>query len=267
MHFRKMHFRKMHFSKMHFSKILQIFGGLVLGCIKTKFCKKICVRQHFSSSTRFASFCTAAISKFSQKIGLKKQQFSWKFSKNFANVAKFAKYCQISKISAWKSGRFWKMLTNAYLLAKIGADTAENEQHFAEILPTDALWRRRDSCAQARGVTSAGHSRQRRQRASVGKISAKCCSFSAVSAPIFARKYAFCSIFQNLPDSQAEIFEIWQKFANFATFAIFFAEISLDSGKIKEGEEGEGVLQITNFGHFSSSTIFAYFCTAAISKF
>ena len=61
-----------------FCKILQIFGGLVLGCIKTKFCKKICVWQHFSSSTRFASFCTAAISKFSQKIGLKNQQFLWK---------------------------------------------------------------------------------------------------------------------------------------------------------------------------------------------
>ena len=58
------------------SKILQIFGGLVLGCIKTKFCKRICVRQLFSSSTRFASFCTAAISKFSQKNCLKKQQFS-----------------------------------------------------------------------------------------------------------------------------------------------------------------------------------------------
>ena len=27
------------------------------------------------------------------------------------------------------------MLTNAYFLAKIGADTAENEQHLAEILP------------------------------------------------------------------------------------------------------------------------------------
>ena len=26
-----------------FCKFLQIFGGLVLGCIKTKFCKKICV--------------------------------------------------------------------------------------------------------------------------------------------------------------------------------------------------------------------------------
>ena len=45
-------------------KFLQIFGGLVLGCIETKFCKKICVRQHFSSSTRFAYFCAAAISKF-----------------------------------------------------------------------------------------------------------------------------------------------------------------------------------------------------------
>ena len=44
----------------------------------------------------------------------------------------------------------------------------------------------------------------------IGEISAKCCSFSAVSAPIFARKYAFCSIFQNLPDYQAEIFEIKQ---------------------------------------------------------
>ena len=31
------------------------------------------------------------------------------------------------------------MLQNAFLLAKIGADTAENEQHFAEILPTKGL--------------------------------------------------------------------------------------------------------------------------------
>ena len=40
------------------------FCKFLAGCIKTKFCKKICVRQHFSSSTRFASFCTAAISIF-----------------------------------------------------------------------------------------------------------------------------------------------------------------------------------------------------------
>ena len=40
------------------------------------------------------------------------------------------------------------MLQNAYLLAKIGADTAENEQHFAEILP---IARRLDDLDTARG--------------------------------------------------------------------------------------------------------------------
>ena len=60
--------------------------------------------------------------------------------------------------------------------------------------------------AEALGLLDLGSEFER--ALSVGKISAKCCSFSAVSAPIFARKYAFCSIFQNLPDSQAEIFEI-----------------------------------------------------------
>ena len=75
--------------------------------------------------------------------------------------------------------------------------------------PSRAAW---TPAAQRSGgsppALGAGPPRRRRQRASVGKISARCCSFSAVSAPIFARKYAFCSIFQNLPDSQAEIFEI-----------------------------------------------------------
>ena len=95
------------------------------------------------------------------------------------------------------------MLKNAYFLAKIGADTAENERNFAKNwqLPY--------------GSSAVG------QLPIFGKISAKCCSFSAVSAPIFARKYAFDSIFQNLPDSQAEIFKICQNFANFATFAKF----------------------------------------------
>ena len=88
--------------KKRFKQIQTNFRRLVLFCIDTKFCKKIFVGQHFSSSTRFASFCTAAISKFSQKIGLKNQQFlrKLKFSKKFANVAKFAKICQISKKSA-----------------------------------------------------------------------------------------------------------------------------------------------------------------------
>ena len=69
-------------------KILQIFSGLVLGCIKTKVCKKICVRQQFSSSTRFAYFCTAAISKFSQKNRLEKSAIFVKIQQNFAEVEK-----------------------------------------------------------------------------------------------------------------------------------------------------------------------------------
>ena len=35
------------------------------------------------------------------------------------------------------------MLKNAYLFAKIGADPAENEQHFAEILPIGRRCRNR----------------------------------------------------------------------------------------------------------------------------
>ena len=55
-------------------------------------------------------------------------------------------------------------------------------------------------------------------RRPIGKVSATCCS--AVSAPIFASKYAFCSIYQSIPDYKIDIFEIWQNFADhFATFA------------------------------------------------
>ena len=70
-----------------------------------------------------------------------------------------------------------------------------------------------------RGGDRRGRAGPRRRR-SVGrrhdgrsaKLGQKCCSFSAVSAPIFAGNYAFCSIFQNRPDYLAEIFEICQNF-------------------------------------------------------
>ena len=88
----------MHFSKMHFSKILQIFGGLVLGCIKTKFCKKICVRQHFSSSTRFASFAPLQSQNFRKKSVWKNSNFreisakNLQMSQNLQNFVKFQKF-------------------------------------------------------------------------------------------------------------------------------------------------------------------------------
>ena len=54
------------------------------------------------------------------------------------------------------------MLKNAYLLAKIGADTAENEQHFAEILPIGR--RVADRCPAAREARGSDHQEDRRGR-------------------------------------------------------------------------------------------------------
>ena len=44
------------------------------------------------------------------------------------------------------------MLQNAYFLAKIGADTAENEQHFAEICQKVATLRLRGAPEVRRGL-------------------------------------------------------------------------------------------------------------------
>ena len=135
--------------------------------------------------------------------------------------------------------RSWKMLQNAYWLAKFVFDTAENEPskslqnsrewsenpdvfnyvNFAvrkpEVGPLGSVPDGHGLPAML-GLTSSG------ARMSVfGKFSANFRSFSAVSAPIFASKYAFCSIFQNLADYLAEMFEIkfWQILSNFADFA------------------------------------------------
>ena len=63
------------------------------------------------------------------------------------------------------------MLQNAYFLAKIGADTAENEQHFAEILPigrrvADGGLRRRGRSASPPPRGSAASATSRSSRAS-----------------------------------------------------------------------------------------------------
>ena len=56
------------------------------------------------------------------------------------------------------------MLQNAYLLAKIGADTAENEQHFAEILPKIGNYPTGPP-SPARDAEASGHRVPRRARA------------------------------------------------------------------------------------------------------
>ena len=121
------------------------------------------------------------------------------------------------------------MLSNAYFLAKFRFDTAKNEpaknlQNVANFPNfANSSWSsgrgggglRGERRAVALGLLESPLLLREERRAvrlvaSFGKISAICCSFSAVSTPIFASKYAFCSIFQNLPNYLAEFFEICQ---------------------------------------------------------
>ena len=97
MHFSKMHFSKMHLSKMHFSKILQIFGGLVLGCIKTKFCKKICVRQHFFKLYKICILLHRCNLKIFAKHRFEKSAIFVKFQQNFCKCCKICKILTNSK--------------------------------------------------------------------------------------------------------------------------------------------------------------------------
>ena len=98
------------------------------------------------------------------------------------------------------------MLQNAYLLAKIGADTAENEQHFAKILPTDALWRLRRafrgplSRPRAPGSPRGAAPRRRRGSSSAGAGWRWGCGSLRLGVRVW----------QN-----------WQKLANFANFSKF----------------------------------------------
>ena len=89
------------------------------------------------------------------------------------------------------------------------------------VLPAHG-WRREGLVVHVLSCEGVGDTTADRQNFS--KTQATFRSFSAVSAPIFASKYTFCSIFQNLPDYLAEIFEIWQHFAIFSNLLRHFAK-------------------------------------------
>ena len=127
------------------------------------------------------------------------------------------------------------MLSNAYLLANFRFDTAENEPaKICKVLLKICKFQVGeiyDDLVEA--LKDYDHDVRRHAAAALGNLGdlraagvaifgnflAKFRSFSAVSAPIIASKYAFCSIFQNLPDYLAEFFENWHHFLNFATIA------------------------------------------------
>ena len=83
-------------------------------------------------------------------------------SQNLQNFAKFQEF-QLDNLVVFE--KCCKSCQNAlpYFLAKIGADTAENEQHVAEILPKTGARSRRPA-----GPSPRGPGVPRRGRASIG---------------------------------------------------------------------------------------------------
>ena len=120
------------------------------------------------------------------------------------------------------------MLSNAYFLAKFRFDTAENEpaknlQNFPNFANPYPARRPRRSCRtnSSFGVVNANCPRHRRVSTAsaawrgaamafkfLAKFRQDVARFRLYRLRFFASKYAFCSIFQKLPDYLAEFFEI-----------------------------------------------------------
>ena len=86
----------------------QICGGLVLGCIETKFCKKICASQHLSilqDLHTFAPLQTQHLAKNQVQKPAIFVNFKVKSFSIFSNVAKSAFFAIKLKISARYSCR------------------------------------------------------------------------------------------------------------------------------------------------------------------
>ena len=96
-----------------------------------------------------------------------------------------------------KSCSSWKMLQNDYLVAKIGADTAENELRKSDVSCRDLMGNLPEASAKLMGALRT----TRRLLASCSEMldgQLLDGSFSAGSTPIFATKQSFFSIFRGL---------------------------------------------------------------------
>ena len=128
------------------------------------------------------------------------------------------------------------MLPNAHLLAKIGADTAENERNFAEILPKIGNYppaRRRPRAprllrARRAGGDEAGRAVPAARRLPTRRVVANFWqNFGKMLLVFGCIGTDFCKkirVLQHLSKStryQVDSFEIWLNFAIFETFAIF----------------------------------------------
>ena len=114
------------------------------------------------------------------------------------------------------------MLQNAYLLAKIGADTAENEQHFAEILPKIGNYptgrgRRRAGAqrevAGERGLGAPLHEEGALQRHLGGKVSDAALAAAQdrwpIETPQTKEEYYYREVFESHYPGCAHVPTVW----------------------------------------------------------
>ena len=92
-------------------------------------------------------------------------------------------------------------------------------------------------------------------------------SFSSVSKPIFASKYAFCSIFRDLQDLQTFAPLQIQDLQTVALLQFSSQKLQNLSRLVLCCIEAKFCNQILIFQRFSGSTRQTHFCTAPISKF
>ena len=76
----------------NFTKFVQIFGGLVLGCIKTKFCKKICVWVCLTAFFNLYKMCTLMHRCDLKMLAKNRLEESANFVKDFRLSKLFADY-------------------------------------------------------------------------------------------------------------------------------------------------------------------------------
>ena len=144
------------------------------------------------------------------------------------------------------------MLQNEYLVAKIGVDTAENGPRKECCVVArcrreecDKAVARREALLQLQQISKMPlHATGVKDSLGAGRATTHHSfrgSFSAVSTPIFATKYSFCSIFRDLQNELAE----------FAKFCQFFQKNRKIRKILQKSENFTEILQnLQNFAKF-----------------
>ena len=81
------------------AKFCKFLAGSFSAVSKRNFARKYAFDSIYQALQDLHTFAPLQSQNFNKKISLKNQQFSLQFNNNFANVAQFAKFCQLFNIS------------------------------------------------------------------------------------------------------------------------------------------------------------------------